>query len=62
MPAAGHGSADDADFPIYVGTDNSRGAYQGTESDADQFRAAMTAMMTVDPKELSRRQRRSRIS
>jgi len=45
-----------------VGTDNSRGAYQGTESDADQFRAAMTAMMTVDPKELSRRQRRSRMS
>jgi hypothetical protein len=24
--------------------------YQETESDADQFRAAMTAMMTVDPR------------
>jgi hypothetical protein len=47
------------DFPIYVGTDDSRGAYQGAEWDADQFRAAMTAMMKVDPKELSRRQRRT---
>jgi hypothetical protein len=38
------------DFPIYVGTDDSRAASQGAERDADQFRAAMTAMMKVDPK------------
>jgi hypothetical protein len=50
------------DFPIYVGTNDSRGAYQGAERDADQFRAAMTAMMKVDPQELSRRQRRPPVS
>jgi hypothetical protein len=30
------------DFPIYVGTDNSAGTYQGSEWDVDQFRENLT--------------------
>ena len=47
------------DFPIYVGTDDSAGVYQGGEWDAEQFRAAMTAMMNIDPGNVSRRDTRT---
>ena len=47
------------DFPIYVGTDDSAGVYQGGEWDAEQFRAAMTAMMNVDFGNVARRDTRT---
>lgn len=47
------------DFPIYVGTDDSGGTYQGAEWDADQFRAAMTAALQADGNRVDRRQKRT---
>ena len=47
------------DFPIYVGTDDSGGTYQGAEWDAHQFRAAMTAALQADGRRVDRRQQRT---
>ena len=48
------------DFPIYVGTDNSAGTYQGSEWDVDQFRDNLTPALQADAKGVSRKETRTR--